>query len=313
MHLLQHLDWDPQYAGDAWWTRTLVTFGLACAGLPAFALLLSHWLSAAVFHTLATLPFSAPLIVGGLLIVALGVIRTTRRLKAAVERDLHLPPACTRFIWTDYYASADPVSNGPLSDPDSDKCTLPRPCNEIYNSGSLVTDHNGYLRNRDQFLSKLLNNLVAAAYGRQKDENEPICRNGENQPFLVCREDLKPVNTRRRRQITYLVIARMITIGFGFALLLYYHLSAVDAQMSGLLHAIPPHAQVGDSPARLLTVLLIAIATYTAFLIPRRIWERRAARKFFRMATHFNPPAEQPEHEQSAHQEIPLPEVATVS
>jgi hypothetical protein len=302
MHLLQRMEWDPQYAADAWWTRTLVTLGLACAGLPAFALLMSHWLSAAVFRALTTLAVSIPMIVGGLFIVALGVIRTTRKLKAVVEQDLRLPPACTRFIWTDYYASADPVSNGSLTDPDSDDCTLPRPCNEIHNSGSLVTDHNGYLRNRDQFLSKLLNNLVAAAYGRQKDQT---------QPFLVCPEDLKQVSTRRRWQITYLVIARMITIGFGLVLFFFYHLSAVDAQMSSLVHAVPPHAQVGDSPARLMTVLLIAVVTYTAFLIPRQIWERRAVRKFFRTATHFSPPAEQPE--QSAHQETPVPEAVTVS
>jgi uncharacterized membrane protein YhfC len=94
----------------------------------------------------------------------------------------------------------------------------------------------------------------------------------ENQPFLVCPEDLKLVSTRRRWQITYLVIARMITVGFGLALLFIYHLSAVDAQMSSLVHAIPPHAQVGDSPARLMTVLLIAVVTCTAFLIPRQIW-----------------------------------------
>jgi hypothetical protein len=304
MHLLQRMEWDPQYAAEAWWTRTLVTLGLACAGLPAFALLMSHWLSAAVFRALTTLAVSIPMIVGGLFIVALGVIRTTRKLKAVVEQDLRLAPACTRFIWTDYYASADPVSNGSLTDPDSDDCTLPRPCNEIHNSGSLVTDHNGYLRNRDQFLSKLLNNLVAAAYGRQKDQT---------QPFLVCPEDLKLVSTRRRWQITYLVIARMITIGFALAFFFFYHLSAVDAQMSSLVHAVPPHAQVGDSPARLMTVLLMAVVTYTAFLIPRQIWQRRAVRKFFRTATHFSPPAEQPEHQQSAHQETPVPEAVTVS
>lgn len=315
LHLLQRMDWDPQYARDAWWTRTLVTFGLACAGLPAFAELTSDWLSAPVFRALATLPFNIPLVVGGLLIVALGVKRATRKLKAVVEQDLHLPPACTRFTWTDYYASADPVSNGSLTDPDSDDCTLPNPCNEIYNSGSLATDHNGYLRNRDQFLSKLLNNLVAAAYGRQKDEDEPlgVRRKDENQPFLVCPEDLNLVSTRRRRQIAYLVIARMITIGFGLAQLFNHHLSTVDAQMSSLVHAVPPHAQVGGSPARLITVLLIMVVTYTAFLIPRQIWERRAVRKFFDTATHFSPPAERLGHEQSEHQETPVPEAATVS
>ena len=95
----------------------MFTFGLACAGLPAFALLMSHWLSAAVFRALTTLAFSIPLIVGGLFIVALGIIRTTRKLKVVVEQDLHLPPACTRFIWTDYYASADPVLKWPAHRP----------------------------------------------------------------------------------------------------------------------------------------------------------------------------------------------------
>ena len=120
----------------------------------------------------------------------------------------------------------------------------PGPCNEIHNSGSLVTDHNGYLRNRDQFLSQLLNNLVVAAYGRQKDQN---------QPFLVCPEDLKQVSTRRRWQITYLVIARMITIGFGLALFFFYHLSAVDTQMSSLVHAVPPHRDSSKSVLRCVT------------------------------------------------------------
>jgi hypothetical protein len=321
MHLLQRMEWDPQYAGDAWWTRTLVTLGLACAGLPAFALLMSRWFSAAVLRALATPALSIPLVLSGLSIVLLGVMHTTRKLKAVVEDDLHLSPACARFTWTDYYASADPVSNGPLTDPDrhrdrnTDECMLPKPCNEIYNSGSLVTDHNGYLRNRDQFLSKLLNNLVAAAYGRRKDKNVPwpACRKDEDQPFLVCHKDLKSATRRRRWQIIYLVIARMITIGFGLVLLFYYHLSAVDAQMSSFMHAIPPHAQVGNSPARLVTVLLIAAATYTLFLIPRQIWERRAVRKFFRKARHFSPSATQPAHEQSAHQEAPVPEAAAVS
>jgi hypothetical protein len=315
LHLLQRMDWDPQYARDAWWARTLITFGLACAGLPAFALLMSQWLSAPVFRAVATLPLNIALIAGGLLIVALGVIRATRSLKAVVEQDLQLPPACMRFTWTDYYASADPVSNGSLTEPGSHECTLPDPFNEIHNSGSLLTDHNGYLRNRDQFLPRLLNNLVAAAYGRQEGEKEPpaACRKGESQPFLVCPDDLELVSTRRRRQITYLVIARLITIGFGFALLLNYHLSAVDAQMSSLVRAVPPHAQVTGSPARLMTVLLLTVVTYTAFLIPRRIWERRAVRKFFGTATHFSSPAERPGHEQSAHQEAPAPGPAPVS
>lgn len=307
MHLLQLMDWNPRYARVAWWSRALITFGLACAGLPALVLLTSHWLHAAVLRALVALPFGIPLImiVGGLLIVALGVMRAIRALSAPVQRDLRLPAECAKFTWTDYYASADPVSNGPLingpageSGPrirlDSHLVAPPSRCNEIYNSGSLLTDHNGYLGNRDQFVSKLLNNLVAAAYGRPRDTHKPQ---------LVCRDDLIAVGKRRRRQIAYLVIARMITIGFGFALLFYYRIRAFDAPMSRLVHTIPPHARVGDSPARLMTVLLIGVVAYTAFLIPRQIWERRAARKFFGTATRYRPPAEQPDYEQSPSEE----------
>lgn len=315
MHLLQRMDWDPQYAKVAWWSRTLVTFGLACAGLPALALLTSHWLRAAGFRALVSLPFSIPLIAGGLLIVALGVIRATRALSAAVQCDLLLPASRRQFTWTDYYASADPVSNGPLvnrsagksghcAGPDIEVVAPPSPCNEIYNSGSLLTDHNGYLRNRDQFLSKLLNNLVAAAYGG---------RPGKNKPWLVCPDDLIAVRKRRRRQIAYLVIARMITTGSGIMLLFYYHIKALDTPMSRLVYTIPPHARVGDSPARLMTVLLIAVVTYTAFLIPQQIWERRAARKFFGTATRYRPPAERPEDEQSPSEEAAVTVAATAS
>jgi len=291
MHLLQRMDWDPQYARVGWWSRALVTFGLACAGLPALAVLTSDWLGATAFRAVVPLPFSIPLVAGGLLIVALGVIRATRALSAVVQQDLLLPAACMRFTWTDYYASADPVSNGPLINHPAGKsgqriitacelAALPSPCNEIYNSGSLLTDHNSYLRNRDQFLAKLLNNLVAAAYGNQKDET---------QPRLVCRHDLIPASKRRRRQIKYLVTARIITIGFGITLLLYYHIKALDGPMSRLVHSIPPHARMGDHPAHLVTVLLIAVVTYTAFLIPRRIWEARATRKFFSTAMRYGP------------------------
>ena len=62
-----------------------------------------------------------------------------------------------------------------------------------------------------------------------------------------------------------------------------------------------------------MTVLLIAVVTYTAFLIPRQIWDRRAVRKFFRTVTRVNPAAGQAEHEQSIRQETPVPEAVTVS
>jgi hypothetical protein len=46
-----------------------------------------------------------------------------------------------------------------------------KPCNQVYNSGSVLFDHNRYLRNQDQVLSRLLNDLVAAAYS-----DDPLAR-----------------------------------------------------------------------------------------------------------------------------------------
>ena len=67
--------------------------------------------------------------------------------------------------WTDYYASADPVPNGPLIDDDKEDKEekdqdYPRTvC--VFNRGSLITDHTLYWQNEDQFIS-----TVAASLGK---------------------------------------------------------------------------------------------------------------------------------------------------
>lgn len=289
MHVLQRMDWDPDYANVARWSRTLVTAGLACAGFPVLAILTSHWFHALAFRGLAALIGSVALIIGGLLVVALGVVCATHTLGAVVEGDLLLPAVCRKFPWIDYYASADPVSNGPLINRPARKhgqrivktsgLVAPlSPRNEIYNSGSLLNDHNGYLRNRDQFVSKLLNNLVAAAYGGQQ---------GADPPSLVCDQDIVSAIKRRRGQVAYLMFARMAAVALGVLLPFYFHVKALDGPMIRLIHAIPPHAKMGGLPARLMVALLIAAVAYTALLIPRRMWETSATRTFFSTATRY--------------------------
>jgi hypothetical protein len=46
LHLLQRMDWDPQVHRAAWWSRRLVTAGLALAGLPALGLVAGRWANA---------------------------------------------------------------------------------------------------------------------------------------------------------------------------------------------------------------------------------------------------------------------------
>jgi hypothetical protein len=100
--------------------------------------------------------------------VLTGVVLATRAVRTEVEQDVRLPAACSQFRWIDYYASADPVPNGPLSESANKReCMEPGPCNEVCNFRSLLADHNGYLRNQDELLPRLLNDLVTAAYGAE--------------------------------------------------------------------------------------------------------------------------------------------------
>ena len=46
------------------------------------------------------------------MIIVIGVHAAMHAICGGLEQDLALPDA--RFWWSDYYASADPVSNGPL-------------------------------------------------------------------------------------------------------------------------------------------------------------------------------------------------------
>ena len=59
--------------------------------------------------------------------------------------------------WHDYYASEDPVSNGPMFDQDPGFLTS----HEVYNRAALWSDHTTYWLNRDEFVPKVVGDLAA--------------------------------------------------------------------------------------------------------------------------------------------------------
>jgi hypothetical protein len=66
----------------------------------------------------------------------------------------------TELAWTNYYASADPVSNGPLCDED-----VPLPWLEeveVWNRGSIARDHTSYVSIPDDFMACLSERLLRA-------------------------------------------------------------------------------------------------------------------------------------------------------
>jgi hypothetical protein len=280
LHLLQRMDWDPYVYRAAWWSRLLVTTGMFFAGLPALGLLLRRWISGPVVDALVSLPVSVLLPCVGFVIIVIGVRVAMHAVCSDLEEDLALPKA--GYWWSDYYASADPVSNGPLRNGSgqppgptvrNQASLFPDSCNQVYNSASITFDHNRYLRNQDQLVSRLINDLAAAAYG---------C--GPAGPKVVRDEDLKKAGQRRHRLVLWLIAARIVAVGL-VAELWWVNLGPLlKHPMNRLVHLLAPHIAMGDGFARFLAAMLMTTVIYMAAVTGWRIRERYVVRRFFRTA-----------------------------
>jgi hypothetical protein len=287
-HLLWRMDWDPEVRRAAWWSRTLVTTGLVLTGLPALGLLARHWSSTTVITRLAGLPVIVPVLAAGFVFVGIGVIAAMRAICGDLEQSMALPDA--GFWWRDYYASADPVSNGPLltgerhtpgPQPDirEEPGVVPEPCNLVYNSASILFDHNRYLRNQDQVLSRVLNDLTAAAYG--------------NSAKIIADGDLIKVGQRRHRLILWLIAGRILTLCAATGLWCSNLGPLFNGPMNRVADLLHPHTQMNNSAARAAAALLMAAALYIGVIIAWRIGEKCVIRRFFRTAQRLGSTAEQ--------------------
>jgi hypothetical protein len=288
--LMYRMDWDPRAYQAAWWSRVLVTSGMFLAGLPAIGVLARHWTSARIVNAVVSLPTSALLPSVGFVIIVIGVYAAMHAVCGGLEQDLALPDA--GFWWSDYYASADPVSNGPLVSGSGQTPVpglLPNPCNQVYNSASIFFDHNRYLRNQDQLLSQLINDLAAAAYG-----DSPAG------PRVVDDDDLIKVGKRRHRLALWLIAARILAIGLAVELWQVNLGSLLKRPMDRVVELLAGHMAIGNGFARLLAAMLIAAAVYIALVIVWRIRERYVMRRFFCTAERASNTGQQDQLDQSA-------------
>jgi hypothetical protein len=139
-------------------------WGAATAGLGALALLVAGVNSSGS----AEVRLSA----GGLLMAA-GIAAYGWAYHAVERQVMQHPrlalPASAVGRWVDYYATADPVPNGPLRTwtgpvrPTDDRTQVHPLPRVVYNLRSVQADHSFYFDNLDEFVSKLALNLTAAA------------------------------------------------------------------------------------------------------------------------------------------------------
>ncbi len=283
LHLLQRMDWDPDMRWAAWRSRWLVATGLGMAGLPALGWIASRLAGETFFSAPAFI--AAPMILLGFLLIFWGVHNAIKAVSKKCDENLPLYINRADFLWTDFYASADPVSNGPLiSMVDGNQCDAktsrvniarPKPCNEVYNGSSLLTDHNSYLRNQDQFLPALLNALTTAAY----HDN----RSNPADWQLVGDKHLEQAGRRRRRLVCGLVTARVLMAGVVVLAWLRGPVRFFQGPMNQLTHLADPHMHMSHGLVRVVAAALITAASYFVIvIIPRQIIEYRNIQRFFR-------------------------------
>ena len=110
--------------------------------------------------------------VAGIVAIAVpyALFRRFMRDSAREEQALLFPPGNRPAEWVNYYASLDPVSNGPLFSeprPEVGASEVLNPVKEIevWNHASLVTDHTSYTKNPDDFLALLAMKLFSKVGG----------------------------------------------------------------------------------------------------------------------------------------------------
>jgi hypothetical protein len=113
-------------------------------------------------------PTQSPLAVNFAPMALIGLITAISVILSRKMQDVLtiVPPKVDR--WYDFYASEDPVPNGPtrISEPDSDK----RKSKQISNLGSFFADHTSYWANLDGFVLPVLR--VCAETGKSSWQNE---------------------------------------------------------------------------------------------------------------------------------------------
>jgi hypothetical protein len=272
LQVLRHLELDPAARRLALLSRTCVILGLGAAGLPAFALLLSRWVTWPLIQTLVHLPawLTLALVVVGFLVVVLGVVLAVKAVDEKIRDELPLPGAGEDFSWIDYFASADPVSSGPIGTEDAHRPSI---CVEVHNQASVLTDHTAYLRNENQFLPRLINDLVAVAYGGEKDYDPAI--------HLVSTARLHAAHRRRRHLVKWLIAGRWAALAVG----IWFWIRNLEEVFGIRLNRHMPEAilqaNLDEAVARLTPAVLAMGGVYIAIVILWRAVVSLQTKRFF--------------------------------
>jgi hypothetical protein len=191
--------------------------------------------------------------------------------------------------WADFYASADPVANGPLfdlsRDPEEKKTWLVE--KEVWNFASLLRDHTSYATSEDDFLGCLIGELFQAA-------GTPL-----PQPDVVL---LERARWRGWWRVWWLTAARVLAVVAALVTIfrVWGHLEPIGERIIGWSHHTGPVRLVGKAVVAAiakfvivghvsnvqivggLTIFLVVATGYAAVAAAWAYWQKQDVRRFYR-------------------------------
>lgn len=186
--------------------------------------------------------------------------------------------------WADFYASADPVSNGPLFETDGKGWPKDR---EVWNRASFLTDHTTYAQSEDDFLGCLAKSLAARIPGTQ--------------PGSVVHADFTRTRWRAWWRVWWLEFSRVVIAVAGVVTVwrIWGHLSRIGTRVDlwahwhwlrslgkAVLGGVRALVVVGNPSNRelagFLVVVIVLAAGYALVAGTWLFWEKQDVKRFYR-------------------------------
>jgi hypothetical protein len=258
-------------------------FGLAWLGLVGVYVVMALTTRVVVSFVRGEVSWVATALwVGGIVAVVVPYVLFHRFMRdtAHEEQTLLFPPGNRPAEWVNYYASLDPVSNGPLfSEPRPEVEEI-----EVWNHASLVTDHTSYTKSPDDFFALLAMKLFSKVGGAPPAETIAT---------------LNRARCRRWWRVWWLSTSRLVAFVSGIIIVygVWNQLDSIGGRiidhtpefLQTIVHAVtkPLRAMylVGDlSSATLVGIATVAVLLAAAFVVLAILWstwDGREVARFF--------------------------------
>ena len=252
----------------------LAWLAIAIALTAAVAMVFAYWVFGGwSLDLLGVLSVPALYLIASMFLFV-GMVKDRSREEVRRWRDLRPVAAAGRMEWVDFFASADPVPNGPILAEDPEWLRS----YQVWNESSWISDHSAYRSNIDGLIAPLIGEL---------DRASPR-GGGRTANGLARRVHLL---ARRRSWRCVLLVRARIALAIGAVIALPYHWSgfrswgrAIRERFSwGDKVSLPGDAEV---EVDLLLAIALGVATvYAAVVVTTWSWRKigkRDLRRFYR-------------------------------